>query len=193
MLQFWAGPRRGCRPQPPPPSSLPSLPPRGFQGGVTWRGTRSAPTTPPPHRGRVGAHRQPGPTPYPHPLHPGRPRSAPPPPTPSWSHETHGRASQLRTSAHSSTSPAPRQDPLPPHSRVTTPSVSVALFLLQPHDEPPPSPSAWRPSLPLSVVSRGPPFPGLFPPRPPPLGGPGESRTPPRPCMRCSPQWPTKR
>jgi len=67
--------------------------------------------------------------------------------------------SQLRNSAHSTTSPAPRRDPRPLHPRVTTPAASVALFLFPPHNELPPPHTAGCPSPPLSVGPRGLPFP----------------------------------
>jgi len=56
--------------------------------------------------------------------------------------------------------------------------VSVALYLLTPHDEPTCSPTSWRPSLSLSVGPRGIPFSPWFSPRPPP---PPRTRLPPCP------------
>ena len=108
-------------------------------------GHATHPRATPPHRGRGGAHLQPGPSPHPHrPPPPRCPRSARQP-TPSLSHETYSRAFPLRPSAHPTTSLASPRDPLPPHPRVTTPAVSVALFLIPPHYRPPPFPHLVAP------------------------------------------------
>jgi len=197
----------------PPPHRPRSLPPRGCQGRVTWPVTRSTPETPP-HIGVVGAV-----TPIrgPPPLHTPPPRGCPGSarlPTPSCSHETFGRASPPRTSAHSPTSHTPRRDPLPPHSRVATPrGVRRPLHPSTPRQAAPLPPPRGARRFQRLLTHAGPLSPShctTSRPPPPPRGArhfrillahagpparrePGGCRTPPRPCPRSAPRWPKSR
>jgi len=142
--------RVGADPRPPPPR-IPA--PKGLSGSGDVASHAAHPRDTP-HIGIVGAVIPPNRgsiPPHPHPPQQGCPGAAHQP-KPSWFRETCGRASPLRTSVQPTTSPAPRRDPLPPHPRVTTPrGVRRPLPPSTPRRAAPPSPTAWRPSLPLSV------------------------------------------
>jgi len=87
-------------------------------------------------------------------------------PAPSWSHETCVRTYPKRSPAHSFASTGPRRDSPPSQPRVPipTPAVSVVLFPIPSHDEPPSTPPRSTRRF-LCLLAHAPPPP---PPPPPP-------------------------